>query len=50
MFYMLNPTSMKASDGVSSGVFWSTRYSLNEKYRVVNDVFDRVLDRLVDDM
>ena len=35
---------------ISTGTGSGTRYSLNDKYRVVNDVFDKVLDKLVDDM
>ena len=35
---------------VSTGTGSGTRYLLNEKYRAVNDVFDRALDKLVDDM
>lgn len=35
---------------ISTGTGSGTRYSLDEKYRVVNDVFDKVLDELVNDM
>ena len=35
---------------ISTGTGSGTRYLLNEKYREINDVFDRALDKLVDDM